>query len=437
MSASLSAAIWQLPQRPVLGSGEPPARADVVVVGAGLAGLSCAYRILKEHPEKTVLVLEAGELGGGASGRTTGMVTPGIGQDFAGMMKRLGKEQATHLYRQTLAAVRKVGELIRDENIECEFDAAGQLVIAHGDDGEARLERQARAMEACGLPLLRLSSEVLATRVKLGTGAGRYKSRALAALYFVDAAMLNPVKLLHGLANAARKRGAKIVCNARVVAVTHGMHPAVKLESGQVIPAGVVVLATASESMGLAKLSGRIIPISLKVIATQPLSPAQLARIGWQGRECIIDSRRLFNYFRLTSDQRIVLGGGSPSYGAPAGVSPAFSDLVQELKETFPGGEDFGIARQWCGTIDYTLDGLPMIGPLQHGQDSVIYVGGFCGHGVALSMLAGEWVAAMVARASPTRALPAFRHRAPLIPGEWLRKTCFSIACGWMRFRGG
>ncbi len=408
---------------------------DVAVVGAGLTGLSCAYHLLQQRPDTTVFVLDAADLGNGASGRTTGMVTPGIGQDFARLVKRLGLQRAADAYQKTRAAVRYVGEVLAAENIDCEYDVVGQLVVAYGNDGEARLKKQAEALEAAAQPCMRLDASALAERVRLHTGDRQLKRRALAALYFPDAATLNPVKLLHGLARAIQLRGGKIICQTKVLAIGQGAMPSLRLVSGQTIKASTVILATASESTALARLTGRIIPIRLKVVATSPLSPTQLAQLGWQNRECIIDSRPLFNYFRLSHDKRIVFGGGAPAYATAQCATPVFHDVLQELRRTFPGGESLKIARQWCGAIDYTLDGLPVIGSLASNQ-KVIYVGGFCGHGVALSVQSGRWVAEMVTQKSSPALLPWFRNSAPLIPGEWLRKTCFSLASGWMRLRG-
>jgi gamma-glutamylputrescine oxidase len=166
-------------------------------------------------------------------------------------------------------------------------------------------------------------------------------------------------------ARAVELRGGTIVSRARVVAIEPGATPSLRVASGRTLRADIVILATASESTSLSKLTGRIIPIKLKVVATRPLTPEHLAALGWKNRECIVDTRRLFNYFRLTSDQRIVFGGGTPLYGSMSRSSTSFDDLLHELRRTFPNGESLRIGETWCGTIDYTLDGLPVIGPLR------------------------------------------------------------------------
>ena len=98
-----SAPIWSsvsLPERPPFPGGT--IRADVAVIGAGLTGLSAAYHLLKHRPGLRLMVLEAGRIGAGASGRTTGMVGPGVGQSLAALVRRFGPEQARVLYAATL-----------------------------------------------------------------------------------------------------------------------------------------------------------------------------------------------------------------------------------------------------------------------------------------------------------------------------------------------
>lgn len=404
----------------------------MLVIGAGLAGLSCAYHALLEDPSCEVSVLDAAHLGDGASGRTTGMVTPGIGQDFAALVRRLGRAQAADLYRASLEAVRAVGDLVAGEGIACDHEDVGQLVVAQGPEGPRRLETQAAALESAGLPCVRLDGVALEDRLRFLGDASR--GHSLAALHLPHAATVNPLRLVHGLAHAVRRRGGKVFERTRVRAIAPGRSARVMLESGPVIDAGSVILATASESTHLTRLTGRVMPISLKVLATRPLTTAQLAQAGWPGRECVIDSRRLFNYFRLTSDHRIVFGGGSPAYGAAPAGEPSFEDLLRELHATFRLGQPLAVERQWWGTIDYTLDGLPVIGAVRPHRN-VFYAGGFCGHGIAMSIHSGRQVARMALKRAASPSFAGLRPQAPLVPGDWLRRLCFSAASGWMRWR--
>src|SRR5207253_4185783 len=100
------------------------------VIGAGLTGLSAAYHLLLHRPDREVVVLEATRVGAGASTRSTGMLTPGIGQNLAGLVKRVGSDMAQAMYRASLRAVDYVQELTTTEGIECELLRSGQLVVS-------------------------------------------------------------------------------------------------------------------------------------------------------------------------------------------------------------------------------------------------------------------------------------------------------------------
>ena len=129
---------------------------DLAVIGGGLTGLSAAYHVLAAHPGARVLLLESERIGHGASSRSTGMLTPGVGQDPGSMVKRFGADAARAMYLASLRAVEYVGELTDREGIDAGLRMTGQLVVAQGRSGRRRLARQAELMERLGLPCERL-----------------------------------------------------------------------------------------------------------------------------------------------------------------------------------------------------------------------------------------------------------------------------------------
>jgi glycine/D-amino acid oxidase-like deaminating enzyme len=105
--------------------------------------------------------------------------------------------------------------------------------------------------------------------------------------------------------------------------------------------------------------------------------------------------------------------------------------LTVALRHTLPPSVRPRVAAGWTGTIDYTLDALPVIGRLSH-RPAVLLAAGWCGHGVALSIAAGAWIAHILRHNAPPNDLPWFRRRAPLVPFEPVRWAAFRVSVGAM-----
>lgn len=401
--------------------------ADVAVIGSGLTGLSAAYHALAARPGLRVVVLEAERLGHGASSRSTGMLTPGIGQNLAGTVQRFGPERASAMYRVSLEAVQYVGELARREGLDIDLRMTGQLVVAHGPSGRRRLASQARLMETLGLLCEPLTDRDLDQRIRIRLDAPGGSSDGPAALRFPIAGTLHPGRLLAGLAQAVVNRGGRIVEQARVVGLSRGAPAEVRLAGGATVQAERVVVATSGYSSAeLNPQHGRLVPLHLRVLLTEPLSPDQLAELNWRDREGVIDSRRVFHYFRLTDDDRILFGGGRPRYfwngrlSPPPAEGPDLERLAAAFRRRFPSLAGLPIARTWTGVIAYTLDALPVVAPAP-GYERVVFAGGWCGHGIALGVYSGRWVEPLLRSSEPPEPYPWFRPRAPLVPPEPLR----------------
>lgn len=430
----LSAPVWQssLPDSPRL--GQDLTHADIVVVGAGLTGLSAAYHLLKRFPGREVVVLDAAGVGGGASARSTGMLTPGIGQNLGGLALRFGREVTREMYNTSLDAVRHVARIVEEEGIECDLHLSGQLVVAKGKDGRKRIASQARVFSSLDLPCSVLSDEQLSERVQFRQSA---PGTGPAALYLPTAGVLHPGKLLSGLAEAIHRRGGRIFSNAKVANFGRGTPVEVHFAERAPLRANHVVLATNGYSAEVEQHHGRVLPLHLRLIATAPLTPANHRAIGWQGREAIIDSRRLFNYFRMTDDGRIIFGGGLPKYYWGGGLTErepgaAGLELRNALLEQFNFDTPPEVTGSWTGVIGYVLDGLPTVSRLKH-NPRMVSAAGWCGHGIALGFLSGEWLARLVGGEDPDRRIPWFRRGAPLLPTEFARWMGVSSVTRLMR----
>ena len=414
--------------------------ADVAVVGGGLTGLSTAYHLAAARPGARVVLLEAGALGTGASGRNTGILGPGVGQSLPALVARLGPQEAAALYRATLEAVADVRALCAREAIDCDLQMTGQLLRARSRGDRRRLARQAALMAELELPFERLDDDAAARVVRLPAPPG-VAADGPAALRFAQAGLLHPGKLVAGLAVRAAARGATLYTGARVTAIGGsggGRRATISLAGGGTVVADHVVVATAGYTAGLGILRGRVLPVHLQALATAPLPPEALAALGWSGRESIVEARRIFNYFRLTADDRLVFGGAAPRYHwrgrPPAGEEARLARTLQrELAAVFPSSAGIGhlpVTHAWSGVIGYTLDALPVLGRDPE-RPPVVHALGWCGHGVALSVASGAWIARLVLDARSFDG-PWFRGRSPLLAGEAVRWISFRAAVGAM-----
>jgi gamma-glutamylputrescine oxidase len=404
-------------------------RADTAVIGGGLAGLSAAYHLLGRRPGARVVLLEARRIGAGASGRTTGMLGPGVGQSLPALVRRWGPAEARALYVATLRAVEDVSRLVAREHIDCELAMTGQLVIARSQAGCARLAAHVRLRQQLGLAGDALDDEALDRAIRLSRSRGCV-ARGPAALRLLVAGTLHPTKLLAGLAHRVIERGGTILEDARVIAIGRGRPVRLEIAGGGEVVTEEVVVATDGYTPDLGLLRGRILPVHLQVVATEPLERGAREALGWNGREGILDARRVFNYFRLTADDRIVFGGGLPRYrwGSRADDDPhspaALDSLARELDETFGPQIQIRVASGWTGVIGYVLDTLPAI-ERARGRPSVLHAVGWCGHGIALSVASGAWVARLLCDGAAPEDLPWYRDRPPLLPFEPVRWAGF------------
>jgi gamma-glutamylputrescine oxidase len=439
MDDEVNRSLWQtaLP-RPLHRYSANNVSVDTVVIGAGLTGLSAAYHLLEASPGRKVVVLEAGQVGVGASSRSTGMLTPGVGQSLVSLIKRVGPRIARRLYKETLDAVLYTEQLVGRLGIDCQLRMNGQLILSPRHRRmQGRLRSLIHAYEQLDLPHESWDFQTLRERAKFAAPSPGTHDAAPAAIRLPVAGALHPGLLLKGLTDRVRNLGAEIYENSRVASVSDGRPATVAVTNGGTLTAKDVVLATSGYGAPTGIMKGRVLPVHLGVIATEPLEPSQFAKLGWPQRECAIDCRRIFNYFRPTEDNRIVFGGGIPRYRWGGDLTQSrtakqsLQGLARELIDVFQDAGKLRIAEAWTGVIGYVLDAMPTIRRLKD-KSAVLFVGAWSGHGIALSIRSGKWVRELIDERRAPDDLPWFSHTPPLLPTELLRWCSFKIAVNGM-----
>ena len=365
---------------------EEDIRADVAIVGAGFTGLSTAYYLRQADPSLRVVVLESDVVGYGASGRNGGFAMTLMGLTLPLTVRRFGKEKARQAHDFGVRAVRHVGELVEKQGIDCDYEKNGLLTVATNPAQVDRLQAEIRLAHELGVEGVRWLA------------AGELREEVLSPLYLgaraaEECALVNPAKLTRGLKNLAEGAGVEVYERTPVEAAH--LRPRIRLETPQgSVAAQKVVFATNAFTQRFPQLHSKAFPIFTYIVLTEPLSQQQLSSIGWGNRQGIEDARNLIHYYRLTADNRLLMGGEDAIYyyGGKVGIDehwPTFEDLERTIRETFPGLADIGISHRWGGPVSVPIDFFPAMGYLG-GDRRVIYNLGCVGHGVALANMAGQ-----------------------------------------------
>jgi glycine/D-amino acid oxidase-like deaminating enzyme len=378
--------------------------ADVAIIGGGYAGMSTAYNLAQLLPGKRIVLLEGACCGYGASGRNGGFADAGMpGLDT--IYEEFGPEAARGYYDATLLGVRQIRELVDEHGVDCDLETNGSISLATEAEQVPGLEAQKTRYDAMGLKSTLLDADAVRRAVN--------SERFVAGLHDPHHSILNPAKLARGM-----KR-------TKVLRIEPGRPVRIVTEYGELEAAqAAITLNGYAPQIGLFR--SRLLPLTNYVAATEPLSAAQVASLGWNGREGLADMRVQFMYLRMTADNRIVFGGESAPYfydSEPASgrYRPALDRLRESLLVTFPQLEGVRFTHGWGGTMGFTLDFMPSIGNLED-ADNVFYAVGFNGEGVVMTQLAGKILARLIVgeRDELTR-LPIVGKRMPYVGGEPLR----------------
>jgi glycine/D-amino acid oxidase-like deaminating enzyme len=352
---------------------------DLVVVGAGFTGLWTALLAKEQDPSLDVLVLEAGAVGGQASGRNGGICMASLTHGFAQGAELFPAENDRLLALGT-ENLEQLGDTIRRLGIECGWEATGELEIASAPwqvDGLRELYEQARA---AGIPGEWLDGEDLRAEIKSPTYCGGW--------WHKDSAIADPARLAWGLARACEERGVRIREGTPVTSL--GRVPGgVGLRTPWAdVRAHHAVLATNAFRPLLRRLRLHIVPVYDYAMMTEPLSEAQLDSIGWSRRQALSDAGYMFHYYRLTEDRRILWGGWDAFYYRGRHIRAEYEDrldvfakLAGHFFTTFPQLEGLSFTHRWAGVIDTCSRFCQFWGTALDGR--VAYVLGYTGAGVA------------------------------------------------------
>jgi len=416
------------------GSLEGDIDVDVAVIGGGFTGLTSSYFLKKAQSGLRVAVLEGHVIGFGASGRNAGFSMTKFGLTHTVTAFRFGHQKTVEAHEYICRAVDLLRDLVNTLKLDCDYEHPGFLEVS-----------------TCKLHQKRLEHEFEFVTKKLGIkdiywiDEHELKSRVNSPMYVGGAwweprtGILNPAKLVWGWKKVVEPMGVKIFENTPVVEIARqGGRFRLDTPQGHV-RAHKVVLATNAWSHLFAQIKRKQVPMWTYIVLTEPLKEAHFREIGWRNREGIEDFRDLVHYYRLTADNRIVLGGRDADltygYEVPAAKdqNPAvFDGLKRDLVQMFPPLKGITFTHQWGGPVSVTLEMSPAMG--YTGGKDMVYSVGCMGHAVSLTHLNGMTIADLVLERDTELTRTFFVNRRTIPhPPEPFRTLTGKAILGFMR----
>jgi gamma-glutamylputrescine oxidase len=409
----------------------PPAQAalaeslsvDVVIVGAGYAGLSSAIELARKGYQ--VVVLEADRVCSGASGRNGGQAIVGYASGQEPYENQLGRDQARLAWDMSVEAVKLIDARVKEFAIDCDL-VKGYLYVADSP-------RKARALEADMASMAR--DYGFATDLATGADVQRHiqSPHYCASAFESTSGHLHPLKYGLGLAQAAKNLGVRIFEASAVVRLDRGERLVAHTATGSVSARfGVLAGNYALPELGpqvAPELTARIMPVGTYMIGTAPLDAALCQRLLPQNT-AVCDNNFILDYFRFSADHRMLFGGRvSYTTSTPANLQAV---MARRMGQIFPELKGAPIDYLWGGFVDISMNRAPDFGRL---GSNLYYLQGFSGHGVALTGLAGQLVAQAVAGQAERFDVFAKLKHLPFPGGPLLRMPSLVLGTLYHRLR--
>ena len=363
---------------------------DLCIVGGGYTGLWTAIIAKERDPSRDVILIDAHEVGSAASGRNGGFMDSSLTHGVANAQQRF-PDEVNVLEELGLHNLNEIESAIRRYNIDCDYERTGAIDVAtssHPASYLAELRDDYQQLRSLGQSVEWLDQETLRSQVHSPTYSG--------GLWRKDrAALVDPARLAWGLKTAAESLGVRIYEDSKATSIEKdGVGVLVDTPLGRV-RAGKVALGTNAFKPLLKRLGHYVAPVYDYCLVTEPLTPAQLASIGWQNRQGVSDIPNQFHYYRLTADNRILWGGYDAMYYFRGKMNTELESrpeswalLSQHFFQTFPQLEGVRFSHAWGGAIDTCTRFSVFWGRAMGGR--VAYALGYTGLGTASTRFGAE-----------------------------------------------
>jgi len=382
-----SKSLWMEVELPSFPSLKENANADVCIVGAGIAGLTCAYTLAKQG--KSVIVVEQGSLASGQTARTTAHLTWALDDFFHNIEDIFGEEGARLAAESHNAAIDYMEKIIEEERIDCDWKRVdGYLFVPPGKSKEI-LKKEFDAIQKTGMKINKVDR---APFNSFNTGE---------CLQFPKQAQFHILKYIRGLAEAVQKYGGKIYTQTHIKEFQDDPCQ-VTTESGAIIQSKAVIVATCTPVNNRFIIHTKQIAYRTYVVGAAIPKGSVPAGLYW-------DTEDPYHYIRLQdhlSDPNLewlIIGGEDHRTGQDQEIAKKYTNLEKWAKERFPMINKFDY--HWSGQVFEPLDYLGFIG--RNPLDKNTYIAtGDSGNGMTHGTIAGILIPDLIrGRSNPWRSL--------------------------------
>ncbi|MCK1735506.1 FAD-binding oxidoreductase [Bradyrhizobium sp. 138] len=387
-----AAPLKPLPEQPL------PKKLDVLIVGAGYAGLAAGLVLAREG--RSVAAFDAMNPGEGASTRNGGITSGSIRPDYDTLARRFGEGKALAIEAEGNAAREFLYDFIKTEGLACDFQLVGQFKGAFGYE---QYEAMARSAERLAKKLGIEAYPVPYAEQRKYIGTDVYRGGTVR----MDIGGLHPAKFHAELLRVALASGLAVHGRTPVTSIERNGSGFRVVTAAGAVEARQVLVCTNGYTDGVVPfLRRRLVPVRSRIIATEELAPEVMARL-MPKRMTITENREVGFYYRPSPDGKRILLGGRDSSRVGDPLAPKLL-LRKGLVNLFPELETVRLSHSWFGNVAMNRDMLPRI----FEKDGIVYATGFCGSGVVWAPWIGMHAAHKL-MGHEERARSAFDFRPP------------------------
>src|SRR4051812_43362457 len=390
---------------------------DVCVIGAGIAGVTCAYLAAREG--KNVVLVDDGPVGGGMTGRTTAHLVNAIDDRYVDIESFLGEECARLHAESHTAAIDLAERIVREHNIECNFERLDGYLFLPPGGSVTELMDELKAIHRVGLTSVERADSIPNTEIKSD-----------GVLKFPRQAQFHPLKYLHGLAKVVIDSGGQIFTGTRVVDVKDGEPVKIETAGGHTITAGAAVVATNCPINDRLVIHSKQAPYATYVIGLRVTRAVEHALFWDTALSAELEKQTIgpipYHYIRFAQDAEgdvLIVGGEDHKSAQASDFEQRFAKLERWTRDRFSFvGE---VTDRWSGQVMEPVDGVAYIGR-NPGDTNVYVVTGDSGNGITHGTLAGLLITDLISgRINPWEELyaPNRKTLSPVVVADYVAEN--------------